>query len=324
MKLVLSRKGFDTANGRVPSPILPDGTLCSLPIPDRASQIKYRDIACGDLDLGKIVEDLTNQKIPGDFLAHLDPDLNPTALSRRKDWKGIFGPLNAAQTHLNNNGFGVGDLFLFFGWFRATEWHKDRLRYVRSAPHLHVLFGWLQVGTIRQARDFSASDRKWADYHPHFHPKRYGSATIHVGADCLSLPKPGVELPGYGVFPTFSSALRLTAFDATRSTWCLPSWFYPDGRKPLSHHGDLKRWRKVGNSVHLTTVPIGQEFVLDCLQYPESADWLLSLFTIPDNVGKHEKCDDPFTDNVTEHQARKFMSKTIENDRRLNTAFGVR
>jgi Nucleotide modification associated domain 3 len=33
MKLILSRKGFDSAYGGVPSPILPDGTLCPLPIP---------------------------------------------------------------------------------------------------------------------------------------------------------------------------------------------------------------------------------------------------------------------------------------------------
>ena len=34
MKVVLSRKGFDSASGGCPSPILPDGTLLSLPIPE--------------------------------------------------------------------------------------------------------------------------------------------------------------------------------------------------------------------------------------------------------------------------------------------------
>ena len=34
MKIILSRKGFDSANGEQPNPILPDGTLLSLPIPD--------------------------------------------------------------------------------------------------------------------------------------------------------------------------------------------------------------------------------------------------------------------------------------------------
>jgi len=35
MKLILSRKGFDSTYGGYPSPILPDGTLLSLPIPNR-------------------------------------------------------------------------------------------------------------------------------------------------------------------------------------------------------------------------------------------------------------------------------------------------
>lgn len=34
MKVVLSRKGMDSRAGGIPSPILPDGTLLSLPIPN--------------------------------------------------------------------------------------------------------------------------------------------------------------------------------------------------------------------------------------------------------------------------------------------------
>ena len=33
MKIILSRKGFDSENGGYPSPILPNGTLLSIPIP---------------------------------------------------------------------------------------------------------------------------------------------------------------------------------------------------------------------------------------------------------------------------------------------------
>ena len=45
MKLVLSRKGMDSAAGGMASPILPDGTLLSLPIPDNDSGLKYSDVA---------------------------------------------------------------------------------------------------------------------------------------------------------------------------------------------------------------------------------------------------------------------------------------
>ena len=33
MKLIFSRKGFDSSAGGIPSPILPDGRMISLPIP---------------------------------------------------------------------------------------------------------------------------------------------------------------------------------------------------------------------------------------------------------------------------------------------------
>ena len=47
MKLILSRKGFDSSYGKVPSPIFPDDRMLSLPIPDKSSVIKYSDISSG-------------------------------------------------------------------------------------------------------------------------------------------------------------------------------------------------------------------------------------------------------------------------------------
>lgn len=44
MKIVLSRKGFDSSSGEVPSPILPDGTLLPQPIPDRRSVLSYDEV----------------------------------------------------------------------------------------------------------------------------------------------------------------------------------------------------------------------------------------------------------------------------------------
>lgn len=39
MKVVLSRKGMDSRAGGIPSPILPDGMLLSLPIPNEKSGV---------------------------------------------------------------------------------------------------------------------------------------------------------------------------------------------------------------------------------------------------------------------------------------------
>lgn len=141
MKIILSRKGFDSKNGGIPSPILPDHTLVSLPVPadmaDKGS-VRYDDIRAPKVTLGKLVHDL--RKVPL-HRAHLDPDLRRSALSTRKPgWRAIFGQAGKAQSHLAGEGVDVGDLFLFFGWFRQTEYVEGHYRFVRGAPHLHVLF----------------------------------------------------------------------------------------------------------------------------------------------------------------------------------------
>jgi hypothetical protein len=39
MKVILSRKGFDSGYGGIPSPVLPDGTMLSLPIPSKGDKV---------------------------------------------------------------------------------------------------------------------------------------------------------------------------------------------------------------------------------------------------------------------------------------------
>ncbi len=206
--------------------------------------------------------------------AHIDPDLKPQSLSRKSGWTAIFGPSEAAQTHLIRNGVGIGDLFLFFGWFKQTEWRQGRLKFISSAPDIHLMFGWLQVGMTKNAKEFSAKERAWAEYHPHFHPQRLNSSVIYLATENLQVRGVRTGMPGYRVFPLYREALRLTAPGGSRSTWRLPKWFYPgNGRPALSYHGDLSRWEREQNCVYLRTVGRGQEFVLDCDYYPEWLDW---------------------------------------------------
>lgn len=152
MKVILSRKGFDSSNGGCPSPILPDGTLLSLPIPsdDRDS---FRDLSWHGINYA----DLLRQLQPGkDYLhCHVDPDIRAglrTAAIER--WKPAFGQAEAAQGVLANAGVGKGDLFLFFGWFRQTEQGPGGYCFVRNkedffcCADLHVIYGYLQIGEI--------------------------------------------------------------------------------------------------------------------------------------------------------------------------------
>jgi hypothetical protein len=190
MKIILSRKGFDSKFGGVPSPmILPDRTLLSLPIPDesRTSKIRYEDIHANGISLGQIVEDLTKQKITGRDFAHLDPDLRISAYPRLPGWRPLFGQADAAQSHLIKQGITEGDLFLFFGWFKEAEFLNGKYCFVKSAPDLHVMYGWLQIGEILPVEK-NSDVPPWAKYHHHFcTPSSWRNNTVYASSPKLTL-----------------------------------------------------------------------------------------------------------------------------------------
>lgn len=284
MKIVLSRKGFDSESGGQPSPILPDGTLTSLPIPDfsRTSSIRYADIrGPGRASLGPIVEDLTHGKLSGDHFAHLDPDLRSAAYPRNPGWRPLFGQAGGDQTHLAKHHVGVGDLFLFFGWFRRVEFVNNTYRFVRNAPDLHVIFGWLQIDSILTVGTTRVP--RWAEYHHHFHPPsasgNWSHNTVYVSSPRLLLNGVAQGTPGGGIFNMYRDELCLTCPDQPyRTVWKLPLWFYPaEGRSPLSRHHALNRWRRNGGYVILKSVSRGQELVLNADEYPEAISWVQRL-----------------------------------------------
>ena len=119
MKIILSRKGFDSSAGRVASPIFPSGEMCSLPIPEPASTVtnqskRYAEISFGNCSLGTVADDLTQGKIMGERMAHLDPDLSYDSIDRQANWKPVFGQSGATERHLQNCNVQEGKLFLIF------------------------------------------------------------------------------------------------------------------------------------------------------------------------------------------------------------------
>jgi hypothetical protein len=281
MKLIISRKGFDAANGGCPSPILGDDFLCSLPIPDDRAPVRYRNISFRGSRVGATVESLTRGRIDAGERAHLDPDLRSDAVQRARGWRPIFGQAGAAQTHLARQKVGVGDLFLFFGAFRRAERDGDgkTFRFVRSAPKLHVIFGWMQVGEVRRVTDELAKEIPWARRHPHVAAaERHRNDTVYIASERLSSLK--LDASGAGVFARLRPELTLTATEpyAGCSTWTLPRWMHPGARTPLSYHGRLERWSESAESVQLRSVGRGQEFVLDLEEYPEAYEWLRGIF----------------------------------------------
>ena len=245
---------------------MPDGRMISLPIPHASGTLPFKALRNRGLDIGQLASDLTGRPGMATEPAHLDPDLDPTARRRRHGWRPSFGQDGAAQRHLDRMGIGVGDLFLFFGWFREVVESAGRYRYKAAAPNRHVLFGWLRVEEVlRVGPDPIPS---WLRGHPHARRDRVPHNTIYLADG----PK------GAGIFPTFQPELQLTEPDcARRSQWRLPADFLPGTRVPLTYHGDPERWTATADGCRLRSVAKGQEFVLDLEQYPGVRAWAEGL-----------------------------------------------
>ncbi len=234
MKLIFSRKGFDSASGGCASPIV-DGVPVSLPIPARErSQTTYNDLA-----LGGLVERLTGGRLNGTNLCHCDPMF--------ERGRCAFGQVGPAQGHLANNGVAAGDVFLFFGLFA----HLDG-----SDPH-HRIFGYLRVeqrcclgaepGPGQQPQGFGIR-------HPHTIGRWHDNNCLYIG--------PGRKALHAG------DRLRLSSPGAGVSRWRVPAWLRQVG---LTYHGRADRWQGAHN---LQTVGRGQEFIADITGHHRALAWV--------------------------------------------------
>ncbi|WP_435418560.1 hypothetical protein WAB17_03025 [Parerythrobacter aurantius] len=223
MRIVFSRKGFDSAAGGGASPIA-GGRPVSLPIPSGGwSRTSY-----ADLGLGELVEEASRGKIGRDDFCHHDPMFLP-------DGTCLFGQCGAAQTHLRNRGVDKGDVFLFFGLFREEE----------TGERHHRIFGYLRIS---DRIDLAASPAGVvASLAGMGHPHALG---LHAGNDAIWV----------GEGRTASRALpdlRLTVPGGPAGVWHRPQWLRHGG---LSYHDRRERWL-TGN--RLRSVSRGQEFVAD-------------------------------------------------------------
>ncbi len=262
MKIILSRKGFDSSYGGYPSPILPNGKMVSLPIPSE-DFIKYSDLKVDDKQIyfdlmkqlkSKIRYDKEWHELTKDTECHLDPDICAWIIQRHKDWKPCFGQINQAQSHLLNKGVKENDLFLFFGWFKKTIIKNGTLQFDKSAPNLHIIFGYLQVGEILQMNN-KIKIPDWMQSHPHARDeerKQNPSNTIYIARDNLTWDK---NKSGAGIFK-FNMNLVLTKLGFSRSKWELPAFFE---KVKISRHSE-KSWKEEG---YFKSVDIGQEFVIE-------------------------------------------------------------
>ncbi|MEW4449067.1 hypothetical protein [Qipengyuania sp. JC766] len=206
MRIVFSRKGFDSSSGGAPSPIV-GGVPRSLPIPSGGhSRTRY-----GDLGLGYHAAKASRGRLGADDFCHHDPMF-------LADGSCLFGQCGAAQTHLANRGVGTGDVFLFFGLFADEE---------TGEPH-HRIFGYLEIAEIVDLSQ-GAPEPMSALGHPH-------ALGMHAKNDAI-YRGPGREAAHA------SDMLRLTVPGGPPSLWQRPDWLRRGG---LSYHDRADRWLRGG------------------------------------------------------------------------------
>ncbi len=268
MKVVLSRKGFDAGYGGYSSIVLEDKTIISFPIPQKCDKTKYSEIKTptGDTmyeimkSLSETIKDGKKEKLTKNTRCHLDPDLYYGAIKRDKKWRGCFGQVNAAETHLENNGVKEGDLFIFFGWYRNVVKTNSGYEFVKGSDR-HMMFGYLQIDKIIHLKDGNLP--KEYQKHPHAYYDNSGNNTIYIAKEVCSFDK---NIKGYGMFK-YDKELDLTKEGMSKRNWKLPSFFK---KVNISYH-DKASWK----NGYFQSVCKGQEFVIEDNKQVEK--WAINL-----------------------------------------------
>lgn len=261
MKVILSRKGFDSEFGGMPSPILPDGTLLSIPIPSSTCTLKYSDLHYKDKSYLEILGEL-NPKFNKDT-CHLDPDICLFDREKNNDWVPLFGQCGTAQRHLINKGVSEGDIFLFFGWFKQTGYDSNgKLRFIKNAPDLNIIYGYMQIEEIITDKDRKRKEFTW---HPHSDLRHYNMPLdcMYKGSDTLSINN---KYKGYGTFKLMDN-LILTMPGMTRTRWKLLDVFKDS---IISYHSESSI-----KDNYFQSAARGQEFVID--DNEKLKTWVLNI-----------------------------------------------
>lgn len=272
MKVILSRKGFDSGYGGYPSIILPNKEMITLPIPSN----KEEDYSYGELktkdnqsiyeimkSLNKNIKNGKSVPLTKDTKCHLDPDLCEFSVSRKEEWKGAFGQINAAQKVLENNNVKEGDLFLFFGWFNDVEVQNKKYKFKKGNGR-HTIFGYLQIDTI--IYPMKEEIPEWLKKHPHASSlKRLNNPSncIYIAKEKCTFNK---NIKGYGMF-TYNKELDLSKKGMTRTCWELPEFFKEVN---ITYH-NKESWKEG----YFKSACRGQEFVIE--ENKEIEEWAIHL-----------------------------------------------
>ena len=298
IKVILSRKGFDSSNGGFPSLILPekdkDGfrKMISLPIPccskccnyEKCKSYKYSNDTrlynmMSNLYNGKgkkrnTIKIKKNNKIVDEILlseathCHLDPCLGNYSI-KELEKVGIFGQHGRAATELKD--VRKDDIFIFFGLFNDVA-VKDDKYIIKNKENggRHVMFGYLQVGKIIDNNKYYIEYEK----HPHFCCcKIKNNNKIFIASDKCSFDD---NIKGYGMFK-YDLKLDLTQQKPDKTYWKQITHWNCD-KLPVFLR-DLKegtlKYKEEGKDKYFDVAPQWQEFVIE--ENKEVEEWAIEL-----------------------------------------------
>lgn len=288
MKVIISRKGLDSENGGIPSPVIKTQygyRFFPIPIPSENSNVKYSDLLLFD---GHKVSDFLRDnplkaKNKNVQTCHLDPDIRMSYLPNRPaGWQRAFGQSHIAQDHLRKYMVGEGDVFLFFGWFQYAELVDGKFKFIKSKDYpngFHAIYGYLQVDEIIDPNGKNLP--AWLANHPHVKFKgttefKNKSNVVYTSAQLFKYKNQQVEKNGSALF-NFNENLILTRKGEDKRThWELPSIFHPENGVELSYNTAIN-WGHGNGKALLNSADKGQEFIVKADPDGKIAEWCNKL-----------------------------------------------
>jgi len=261
VKIIFSRKGFDSSAGGSPSLIFPDGTLFSIPIPSSKDDCFY-----GDLSFtykGEPIQSILNdvmggnirhnkQWIPCDYSSHTQRCHYDPMPYQDAGFNGIaLGQADKAEKHLRNQSVGKEDIFLFYGWFRKVEKTDGAWRFAVGEPDIQLIWSTMRISDCvlldtAEHREDALRKYPFLSRHPHLYSR-----------DCL---KNRIYLSDQHHYFCYDEKCCLTDMQCYkgRSTWRLPAFF----NQPQAFTY-LKNFSQEKDDVIISYLGYGQEFVLN-------------------------------------------------------------
>ena len=295
MRVILSRKGFDSSYGGFPSIILPDGQMISFPIPEKgkkktmneadskikgieAENLKFILADKKELSLKEIFEKYNIQKIkiPGNTpteqeventIFHYDPqiqnvvqriyDQDNNKIINITNKYAAFGQSRAAASHLLNQKISKDDVFLFFGTFKWTGKDKKNLK---NGEEFHALWGYMIVDDVFKIDNDKFTHIKGIkDYN---NPSsKYPNLKFHPHYNNKKHEgKNNIiicsERGRFGTFIFDEDKHKLTENGSTKSHWKIPASLECLLGKKITYHKNII-------TKHFISASRGQEFVVN-------------------------------------------------------------